>query len=247
MKGVALAFRIEGEDRKGRWLVTCDHASNRVPDWVNGGDLGIPPEDMARHIAWDVGAAGVAVELGSLLDSPVILSDFSRLVIDPNRGEDDPTLVMKLYDGTIIPTNRHIGAEGVEERLDRLYRPYHAAYARLAALRPDRVIVAVHSFTPALRGRAPRPWHVGVLYSHLDERFSKPLIARLQAETDLCIGDNEPYSGHLPGDAIDRHALRLGRHNTLIEVRNDLIATPAEQAHWAGRLAVILGEVLEGL
>ncbi len=242
-----MAFQIDGDDRKGRWLVTCDHASNRVPPWVNGGDLGIPAEDMARHIAWDVGAAGVACELGRLLDSPVILSDFSRLVIDPNRGEDDPTLVMRLYDGTIIPANRQIGPEGVEARLDRLYRPYHAAYARLAALRPDRVIVAVHSFTHCLRGRAPRPWHVGVLYSHLDERFSKPLIERLRAETDLTIGDNEPYSGHLPGDAIDRHALRSGRMNTLIEVRNDLIATPAEQAHWAGRLAVILTEVLEGL
>ncbi|WP_374393827.1 N-formylglutamate amidohydrolase, partial [Tabrizicola sp.] len=150
-----MAFKIDGEHRPGRWLVTCDHASNHVPDWVGGGDLGIPAEDMARHIAWDVGAAGVASELGRLLDSPVILSDFSRLVIDPNRGEDDPTLVMQLYDGTIIPANRHIAAEGIEERLDRLYRPYHAAYARLAALRPDRVIVAVHSFTPCLRGRAP--------------------------------------------------------------------------------------------
>ena len=241
-----MAFRIEGEARKGRWLVTCDHASNHVPDWL-GGDLGIPAEDMARHIAWDVGAAGVASELGRLLDSPVILSGFSRLVIDPNRGEDDPTLVMQLYDGTIIPANRHISAKRVEERLDRLYRPYHAAYARHAALRADRVIVAVHSFTPCLRGRAPRPWQVGVLYSHLDERFSKPLIARLMAEPDLCIGDNEPYSGHLPGDAIDRHALRLGRQNTLIEVRNDLIATPAQQAHWAARLAPILTETLEGL
>lgn len=242
-----MAFRIEGEARKGRWLVTCDHASNHVPDWVGGGSLGIPDADMARHIAWDVGAAGVASELGRLLDSPVILSDFSRLVIDPNRGEDDPTLVMKLYDGTIIPANRHAGPEEVERRLDLLYRPYHAAYARLAALRPDRVIVAVHSFTPCLRGRVPRPWHVGVLYSHLDERFSRALITRLEAETDLCIGDNEPYSGHLPGDAIDRHALRLGRMNTLIEVRNDLIGDPVHQIHWAARLAPILTEVLEGM
>jgi predicted N-formylglutamate amidohydrolase len=242
-----LPFKILGQDRPGRWLVTCDHASNHVPDWVNGGDLGIPAADMTRHIAWDVGATGLAASLGEQLNSPVILSDFSRLVIDPNRGEDDPTLVMKLYDGTIIPANRHAGAEEVERRLDRLYRPYHAAYARLAALRPDRVIVAMHSFTPCLRGRTPRPWHVGVLYSHLDERFSKPLIARLQAETDLCIGDNEPYSGHLPGDAIDRHALRLGRHNTLIELRNDLIDTAEAQSHWAARLAPILTEVLEGL
>lgn len=242
-----LAFRIDGEHRTGRWLITCDHASNGVPAWVNGGDLGIPATDMTRHIAWDVGAAGLALELGRLLDSPVIRSDFSRLVIDPNRGEDDPTLVMKLYDGTIIPANRHIGPEGVEQRLDLLYRPYHAAYARMAALNHDRVIVAVHSFTPCLKGRAVRPWHVGVLYSHLDDRFSKPLIARLKQESDLCIGDNEPYSGHLPGDAIDRHALRMGRMNTLIELRNDLIGDPAQQAAWAARLAPILTETLEAL
>lgn len=241
------AYQIMGAERTGRWLVTCDHASNHVPDWVAGGDLGIAPEDMGRHIAWDVGAWGLACELGRLLDSPVIGSRFSRLVIDPNRGEDDPTLLMKLYDGTIIPANRHAGAEELQRRMDRLYRPYHAALAGLAARRADCVIVAVHSFTPCLRGRAPRPWQVGVLYSHLDERFSRPLIARLKAEADLCVGDNEPYSGHLPGDAIDRHALQTGRQNTLIEVRNDLIATEAGQAHWAARLAPVLEEVLAGL
>jgi predicted N-formylglutamate amidohydrolase len=208
------AFQIIGEKRPGRWLVTCDHASNRVPDWVAGGTLGIAAEDMARHIAWDVGAAGLTRALATALDSSAILSNFSRLVIDPNRGEDDPTLVMKLYDGTIIPANRHIDSAGITERLDRLYRPYHAAYAELAARRADTVIVAIHSFTPCLKGRPPRPWHVGVLHSHLDSRFSLPLIARLRAETDLCVGDNEPYSGHLPGDAIDRHALATGRHNT---------------------------------
>ena len=227
--------------------MTCDHASNRVPDWVAGGDLGIAPEDMARHIAWDVGAAGLTRALAERLDSPAILSDFSRLVIDPNRGEFDPTLVMRLYDGTIIPANRYLTNDDVEERLARLYRPYHAAYACLADRRPDTVILAIHSFTPALKGKAPRPWHVGVLYSHLDDRLSRPLIARLQAESDLCIGDNEPYSGHLPGDAVDRHALAHGRHNTLIELRNDLIATAEDQARWADRLAPILMQALEEL
>ena len=238
------AYRIIGEDRPGRWLVTCDHATNRVPDWVAGGDLGIGPADMGRHIAYDIGAAGVAEALGAALNSPVAMSDFSRLVIDPNRGEDDPTLVMRLYDGTIIPANRHIDATGVEERLARLYRPYHDALARLAGRRPDVVIVAVHSFTPCLKGRAPRPWHVGVLHSHLDERLSRALIEVLRGEADLCVGDNEPYSGHLPGDAIDRHALRWGRQNTLVEVRNDLIATPAAQAAWGARLAPLLEQAL---
>lgn len=240
------AYEILGATRPGPWLVTCDHATNRVPEWL-GGCLGIAPEDMARHIAYDVGARGLSIALGAALNSPVICSDFSRLVIDPNRGEDDPTLVMKLYDGTIIPANRHVDAAETERRLNSLYRPYHAALARLAARQADTVIVAIHSFTPCLRGRPPRPWQVGVLYSHLDLRLSRRLIARLQAEPDLCVGDNQPYSGHLPGDAVDRHALQAGRHNTLIELRNDLIATSAAQAAWADRLAPILMAALSDL
>jgi predicted N-formylglutamate amidohydrolase len=114
----------------------------------------------------------------------------------------------------------------------------------MAARRPDTVILAIHSFTPCLKGRAPRPWQVGVLYSHLDTRLSRALIARLQAGGDLCVGDNEPYLGHLPGDSIDRHALQPGRHNTLIELRNDLIGTAADQEAWADRLAPILTEAL---
>jgi len=238
------AVEIIGEGRKSRWLVTCDHASNRVPPAVCGGNLGVPPEDMARHIAWDVGAAGVTRELAQRLDAPAVLSTVSRLVIDPNRGEHDPTLVMKLYDGTIIPGNRHADAAEVERRLALYHRPYHAAVARLAARRTDTVICAIHSFTPGLRGRPPRPWQVGVLYSHLDDRLARPLIARLRAEPDLCVGDNQPYSGHLPGDAIDLHALRHGRPNVLIEVRNDLITDAQDQAAWAARLAPVLTDVL---
>lgn len=238
------AYRIIGADRPARWLITCDHASNRVPADVGGGSLGISPADMNRHIAYDPGAAGLATALAAGLDAPVILSDFSRLVIDPNRGEDDPTLIMKLYDGTIIPANRAVDAVETERRLDMLYRPYHAAYARLAARRPDTVIVAIHSFTPALKGRPPRPWHIGVLHSHLDDRLSQALLRRLQAEPDLCVGDNEPYAGHLPGDAIDQHALQPGRHNTLIELRQDLIATAGQQDSWAARLVPLLQAAL---
>lgn len=239
------AYKIIGQDRPGRWLVTCDHASNRVPDDVAGGDLGIGSGDMERHIAYDVGAAGLAVALAERLNSPAILSDFSRLVIDANRGEEDPTLVMRLYDGTIIPANRAVDAVEVERRLATLHRPYHNAYAAVAARQADTVIVAIHSFTPCLRGRLPRPWHVGVLYSHLDARLSLPLIAELQALPALCVGDNEPYAGHLPGDAIDRHAIGHERHNTLIEVRNDLIGDAVGQAEWADLLAPVLERALE--
>ncbi|MFO1137826.1 MAG: N-formylglutamate amidohydrolase [Paracoccus sp. (in: a-proteobacteria)] len=240
----AKAYSIIGGMRPSRWLLTCDHATNRVPDWVGGGDLGIAPEDMARHIAYDVGAAGLTRALAERLDAPAILSDFSRLVIDPNRGEDDPTLLMRIYDGTVIPANRHADAAERERRLDRLYRPYHAAYAELAASRPDRAICAIHSFTRQLRGRPRRPWAVGVLYSHRDERLGPALIRECR-ELGWITGDNEPYSGHLEGDSIDRHALAHGRPNVLIEVRNDLIEDAAGQELWADRLAGVLTGFLD--
>jgi predicted N-formylglutamate amidohydrolase len=243
------AYQIEGADRAGRFVITCDHASNHVPLWVAGGDLGVDPADMARHIAYDVGAAGVARALGAALDSPVICSNFSRLVIDPNRGLDDPTLIMRLYDGTIIPANRHITPAQAQERIDRLYTPYHDALAGLAARRAAGragcVIVAIHSFTPALRARPARPWHVGVLFDPRSSRLSRALLAQLHAEPDLCVGENEPYAGHLAGDAIDRHALQAGRENTLIEIRNDLICKADAQQHWAGRLAPMLRRAVQ--
>src|SRR6056297_2616645 len=158
-------FEIIGADRDSPWLVACDHASNRVPPETCGGSLGLPEAEMGRHIAYDVGAAGVSRHLADLLGAPAILSRFSRLVIDPNRGEDDPTLIMKLYDGTIVPRNRQIDEIERTRRLTAYYRPYHAAYADLAARRPDTIIVAVHSFTPRLNGRQPRPWHVGLLHA----------------------------------------------------------------------------------
>ncbi len=237
------AFRIIGEDRPSRWLVTCDHATNRVPDWINGGDLGIAAADMARHIAYDVGAAGLTTRLAELLDAPAILSDFSRLVIDPNRGEDDPTLLMRLYDGTVIPANKHADAAERDRRLNVLHRPYHAALDRLAARHPARCICAIHSFTPQLRGRPPRPWQVGILYSYQDARLG-PVMVQACREQGWITGENQPYDGHLQGDSIDRHALAHARPNMLVEVRNDLIATPEGQQEWADRLAPVVERAL---
>ncbi len=165
-------------------------------------------------------------------------------MIDPNRGLDDPTLIMRLYDGTIIPANRYIGADEVQSRIDRLYLPYHAALAELAAKRADTVIIAIHSFTRRLRGREPRPWQVGVLFDHRSDRLSQALMTQLRAAGDICVGENEPYAGHLAGDAIDQHALQMGRDNTLIEIRNDLISDSAGQAYWAQRLAPMIGRAV---
>ena len=238
------AYRIIGADRPGPWVVTVDHALNRVPPEVAGGDLGLPAEEMARHIAYDVGALGTAERLAEALGAPLVHSTFSRLVIDPNRGEDDPTLLMKLYDGTVIPANRNADAAERERRLALLHRPYHDALARMMA-RPGAIMLAVHSFTPRLNGRAPRPWQVGIL-SAGDRRLADPLLALLR-KTGLTVGDNEPYSGHLPGDAVDRHALAHGRPNALIELRNDLIAASDGQSEWAARLALLLEEARKAL
>ncbi|WP_282158530.1 N-formylglutamate amidohydrolase [Shimia thalassica] len=240
-------FQIYGRERKSRWLITVDHASNHVPVEINNGDLGLAPSDMERHIAYDIGALGTSLRLGELLDAPVIASNFSRLVIDPNRGEDDPTLVMHLYDGTIIPANRYIDEAEIERRKEVYYRPYHKAYGELVAEREDPIIIAMHSFSPKLNGRASRPWEIGILHAPQEDRFSLPFIERLQEESDLTVGDNEPYAGHLLGDSIDSHCFSKDTPhlNTLIELRHDEIDTDPKQNAWAERLAPMLNDVLE--
>ncbi len=243
------AYELENPRGAAAVLVLCDHATNLVPPTVAGGDLGLPAAEMERHIAYDIGARGLAMALAALLDAPALMTRFSRLVIDPNRGEDDPTLLMRLYDGTIIPANRHAGPEERRRRLDDWHRPYHAAITaeidRMIAAGRDPVLVSIHSYTPRLRGRPPRPWHVGVLWDK-DGRVALPLIARLRAEHDLVIGDNQPYHGELEGDTLNRHGTSRGLRHVLIELRQDLIATPEDQRAWAGRLAPILAEVIAG-
>lgn len=226
---------VEGEGRPGPFVVTCDHATNTVPDFVAAGDLGISPADMGRHIAWDVGALGVARHLARMIDAPLVHSDFSRLVIDPNRGEDDPTLIMKLYDGTIIPANRHVDEAEREFRLERCYRPYHNRLAEVLEARDRPIIISVHSFTPRLNGHGIRPWQIGVLH-HDPNPFAEALIASLRREKDLCVGDNEPYPGYLEGDSMYRHAMQKGRPYALIEIRNDLIHDEAGQQACTERL-----------
>jgi len=244
------AILAENSAAEAPVLVLCDHATNRVPDCVNSGSLGICADDMNRHIALDIGALGVSLHLATALNAPLLATNFSRLVIDPNRGEDDPTLLMKLYDGTIIPANRHADADEKERRLNAFHRPYHRAIAaRLddwQAKRMTPAIISIHSFTPQLRGRGLRPWQIGVLWDE-DARMARPLIDQLSANPALCIGDNEPYAGSLRGDTMYFHATLRGLPHVLIEIRNDLIETEAGQAEWVGVLAPVLSNILKGL
>ena len=235
--------RIAGDSRKGLVLI-ADHAKRALPAAYNA--LGLPAEEFERHIAYDIGVENVTRSLASLTGAPAILCGFSRLVIDPNRSEADPTLIRQLYDGTIVPGNYPISLEERQSRLDRFYRPYHAAVAELiaqttAASGSAPLIISLHSFTPVMQGRQ-RPWHAGILWDR-DCRAVTPLIAALAADKSLTIGDNEPYDGALPGDTMHRHATMNGFAHALIEIRQDLIADASGAAAWAERLAPILDAI----
>lgn len=228
-------------------LLLCDHASNAVP--ADLGRLGVPEHEFKRHIAYDIGAAAVTRRLAALLGVPAVLTTFSRLVIDPNRGRDDPTLVMRLSDGAVVPGNARIDAAGISERIRRFYAPYDraidAAVAAAERAGAPPMICAMHSFTRYWK-TIDRPWPVGILYD-ADERLSRPLITGLQADpAGLDVGDNRPYVGGLPGDTIDRHATRRGLPNALVEIRQDLLLDAAGIEAWSQRFARLLRPMLRG-
>jgi predicted N-formylglutamate amidohydrolase len=224
-------------------LLLCDHADNAFP--AGYGTLGLVPLQLARHIAYDIGAAEITRRLAKALGVPAVLTRYSRLLIDPNRGEDDPTLIMRLSDGAIIPGNRRIDAAERQKRIERYYRPYHEAVDRVvdtclnSGVSP--AVLAIHSFTETWRGH-PRPWHAGILWDK-DERLALPLLKALSAEPDLVVGDNEPYAGQLEGDTLWQHGFKRGLPHAALEVRQDLIGNLAGQLAWAVRLERLIREL----
>ena len=234
---------VPGDESRGLVLV-CDHARNSLPPGY--GTLGLPEAQLARHIGYDIGVESITRALAKQLDAPAILTNYSRLLIDPNRGRDDPTLIMRLSDGAVVPGNAYIDEEEREHRKSAFYDPYHNAITQMldrmhtAARTP--VLLSIHSFTPNWRG-TDRPWHVGILWDR-DDRFPAPLIAALQAEGDLVVGDNEPYTGELDGDTLNKHGTRRGFAHALVEVRQDLIADDAGQNAWTERFARLLPPIL---
>jgi predicted N-formylglutamate amidohydrolase len=234
--------RIDGQRSEGL-LLLCDHASNRVP--AAYGDLGLPKGELDRHIGYDIGAAALTRGLAASLDAPALLTTFTRLLIDPNRGEDDPTLIMRLSDGAVVPGNARVDAAERARRIAQFHAPYHDAIdAEIAGAIADGhppALISMHSFTPVWRG-VGRRWHAGVLWDR-DDRIAGPLIAALEAEGDLVVGDNEPYAGALVNDTMYRHGTRRGLAHVLIEIRQDLIATEAGVAEWVGRLTPIIDRI----
>ncbi|MCB1486714.1 MAG: N-formylglutamate amidohydrolase [Bauldia sp.] len=230
---------IEGDPAQGI-IFLCDHAENRLPPEY--GTLGLPPGEFLRHIAYDPGARAVTIGLAERLGAPAVLTTFSRLLIDPNRGIDDPTLIMRISDGAIIPGNHHVDADERARRLARFHAPYHAEVDRVIerslAAGSVPILISVHSFTPVWRGRG-RPWQIGILWD-ADPRVAKPMVEALAADPDLVVGDNEPYSGALIRDSMYRHGTRRGLAHGLIELRQDLISDDAGAAAWVDRLAPVI-------
>jgi predicted N-formylglutamate amidohydrolase len=225
-------------------LLLCDHAANDFPAGYDS--LGVAPAQLQRHIAYDPGAAGITRHMARLLGAPAVLTRYSRLLIDPNRGEDDPTLIMRISDGAIVPGNAAMTLDERQKRIDHYYRPYHAAVDQLIDAMIDAgkppVVYSVHSFTENWRGWM-RPWHAGVLWDK-DPRLAVPLLTALREDDTLVVGDNEPYAGALRGDCVHKHATMRGLANALIEVRQDLIRDAAGQAEWGERLGLILRRIL---
>ncbi len=220
------------------FLLVCDHAGRLIPRALVA--LGLDRTELDRHIAWDIGAAGLARRLAEMTGAELYMQAYSRLVVDCNRSPDDPGIAPEVSDGATVPGNQGLTSDALAARLAAIHAPYHAAIAaaldRRGAART--VVVSIHSFTPEMNGVA-RPWHVGVLHSH-DSPVSERMLALLRAEDGLVIGDNEPYAMDGIDYTVPRHAGARGLDYLELEVRQDLIADADGQERMAGVLAPLI-------
>lgn len=230
------AVEIVNVDGSSSAVLVCDHASNRVPQRL--GTLGVGAADLADHIGWDPGAADVARRLSDHLDAPLILSGYSRLIIDCNRPLRSTQSIPEQSDGVRVSGNRRLSTDERESRVNGLFLPYHSAIGRLLDSRSQRptLLLSIHSFSPVMNGR-PRPWHVGVS-SRRSREFAALLLEALARTGGFTIGDNEPYPIEDDFDyTIPVHGEGRGLPSVLIEIRQDGIGTTAGAAAWAARLA----------
>ena len=217
-----------------RFVILCDHASNHVPPELC--HLGLPAAELERHIAWDIGAAGIATELSRIFDSPAVLCPTSRLVIDCNRQLNARDLIPEISDGTVIPGNQGLNEQQVAERINRWFHTYHDAVESAIAKLGRPIVLSIHSMTPVLGGTA-RPWQIA-LSSFDDRGLVDPVLYALRAPGDITVGDNQPYDLDPAVDySTPFHAMRRGLQYLQVEFRQDEVQTPAGQVEWAQRFA----------
>ncbi len=238
-------FTIYNDSGKAPVLMVADHAGRGIPAALQ--QLGLDDAALNQHIAWDIGSADVARNLADLLDAPLILANYSRLIIDPNRQFDDPSAIPVISDGVVIPGNQLVDEEQKSQRVASFFKPYHGAISqrldRFAANHITPALLSMHSFTPVY-GNQERPWHIGVMWDQ-DYRIPVPLMTNLGQMEGICVGDNQPYPGRHPYDhTVAFHAASRGIAHVAIEVRQDLIGNAENAQHWAGVLATALAEPL---
>ena len=235
------AAACENAQGASPYVLLCEHASNAMPESYGG--LGLPAAELQRHIAWDIGAAALARLLAARLNAPLILSGYSRLLIDCNRPLGTPTSIPDRSEDTVIPGNAGLSGVEREQRAATYFEPFRAMVAaeldRRAASSIPTILVGVHSFTPVFQGVA-RPWHAGVLYAEA-AGFARALIGGLAADPALVVGDNEPYRIEPEHDyTVPVHGDGRGIPAALLEVRQDLVQSEPGIARWAERVAAVL-------
>jgi predicted N-formylglutamate amidohydrolase len=230
-----------GRDGQSSFVIVVDHASRRIPARL--GDLGLPPAELQRHIAWDIGALAVARRVAAELDAPLVAQNYSRLVIDCNRDPGVVSSIPKVGESIPIPGNVALSEQEIGARRREIFDPYHAHIRalldqRLAANRRT-ILVAQHSMTNIFRG-VRRDMHAAILYNR-DRRFAGLVLDMLRREANLQIADNEPYFVSDETDyTIPRHGEARGLPHVEIEIRQDLLLDEAGQAEWAGRISAAL-------
>lgn len=185
------AFEIFNPDGRSELVLICDHASNRVPDVLD--NLGLTDLQLSGHIAWDPGAAALARALATRLDAVLILSNYSRLVIDCNRPPTNADSIPETSDGITIPGNVGLDEQESRKRITELFDPYQNAIATLLNERLERPtqVLSIHSFTPVLAG-VSRPWSLGVCYQ-VNHLWAKQWLIALRDRQIEDVGDNQPY------------------------------------------------------
>lgn len=231
-------FAVENEAAASDFVLVCDHSGRRIPQRL--GRLGLSEQELATHIAWDIGIADTARLLSARLDALLITQTYSRLVIDANRPLESPQSIITLSEATPVPGNVALGDAEREQRAREIFHPYHDRI-RAALDQRERegraaILIAMHSFTPVFLDRA-RAWHAGVLYNR-DPRFARMLLAELRRDPRLVVGENEPYAA---SDATDYtivvHGEKRGLAQAEVELRQDLLVAEDTRREWAERVA----------
>lgn len=234
------AVTVTNEGGISPYLFVCEHASHFIPDRFD--KLGLNEHELTAHIAWDPGAVEVARQMGDSLNACVIEAELSRLLIDCNRSLEAPDLIPETSEATLIPGNQALSSSERAERIELSHAPFHACVEQIITKRSAQGqpswIVTIHSFTPAYLG-TQRPWEIGIIHDE-DDRIARPLIEALKQDKSINVGVNQPYS---PADRVyytlERHARPRNAPCVMVELRNDEIASAAQQKDWADRLATI--------